>query len=132
MPLIGNKVAEKDLRDWLSLNGYFGRTAVIAQLELVAIRRPGWEQIFGFIARAKRQDRDEWDDLRGLIRDDERHRTTIQFTHDDAEYDALLEKWSDGMILLRSRRRGTLEIALIALALMILGLVSVVKIINGL
>lgn len=131
MPLIGNKVAEKDLRDWLSSNGYFGRTATIAQLDLVAIRRPGWEQVFRFVARAKRQDRDEWDDLRGLIRDDERHGTSIQFTRDDAEYDALLERWSEGLILLRSRRRGTLEVALILLAVLILSSILIVKVMKG-
>lgn len=131
MPLIGNKVAEKDLRDWLQKNGYFGRSATIEDLELIAVRRPGWEQVFRFRARAKRQDRDEWDDLRGLIRDDERHGTTVRLTRDEAEFDALLAEWADGLIMLRTRTRGTFEIALILLAVVILALVAGVAVLKG-
>lgn len=131
MPLVGNKIAEKDLRDWLQKNGYWGRSATIEDLELIAVRRPGWEQVFRFRARAKRQERGEWDDLRGLIRDDERYGTTIRLTRDDAEFDALLAEWSDGLITLRKRTRGTFELALILLAAVILSLVTAVALLKG-
>ena len=49
--LIGNKVAEKDIRDWLSKNGYQGKPAKFTEIELHAIQRPDWLQIFRFELR---------------------------------------------------------------------------------
>lgn len=46
--LIGNKASEKDIRDWLSQNGFNGKTAQFKEIELHAIQRPGWLQIFRF------------------------------------------------------------------------------------
>ena len=48
---IGNRVTEKDVRDHLNRCGYHGNTATILQLELVAIERPGWMQVFSFQRR---------------------------------------------------------------------------------
>ena len=45
---IGNKSAEKDIRDWLAENGYLGKSAKFGEIELHAIKRPGWRQIFRF------------------------------------------------------------------------------------
>ena len=54
MPIsIGNRVTEKDIRDWLDANGFVGRTAKINDLELHAIERPGWVQVFEFQMRSK-------------------------------------------------------------------------------
>ena len=131
MSLIGNKVAEKDLRDWLEANGYFGRSAAVAELELAAIRRPGWEQVFRFRVRAKRQDGTGWDDLRGLIRDDERHRTEVRLTATQAEFDAAFAEWSAGLIVPRRRERGATEIALILLAVVILAAVAAVALLRS-
>ena len=130
MPLIGNKVIEKDLRDWLDANGYFGRSAGVEELELVAIRRPGWEQVFRFRVRAKRQDEDVWEDLRGLIRDDERHRTEFRLADTDEAYDTLFAEWSEGLIVLRKHPRGRIEIVLIVLGaavVLIAGLVGLLR-----
>ena len=46
--LIGNKVVEKDIRAWLSRNGYSGKSAKFTEIELHAIQRPGWLQIVCF------------------------------------------------------------------------------------
>ena len=127
MPLIGNKVAEKDLRDWLEANGYYGRSAEIAELELAAIERPGWVQVFRFAARAKRRDGGGWDDLRGFLRDDERHRTEVRLAATDAERAALFADWSRGLIVSRpGRGRGAVETALILLCVVILSLAAAV------
>ncbi len=48
-----NRVTEKDIRNWLDRNGFFGRAAEINDLELHAIKRPGWRQIFRFTVKAK-------------------------------------------------------------------------------
>ena len=131
MPLIGNKVAEKDLRTWLEAHGYFGRSAEVSELELVAVRRPGWEQVFRFRVRAKRQDESGWDDLTGLFRDDERKsRFGGRLTTSDADYAAAFAEWTEGMIVRRRRTRGTTEALLILLAAVILGLAATVALLK--
>ena len=64
MAAIGNKVTEKDIRDHLTANGYYGRSAEIRGLNLVAVQRPGWLQVFSFDLRAKDVDGD-WRELFG-------------------------------------------------------------------
>jgi hypothetical protein len=131
MPLIGNKVAEKDLRTWLEAHGYFGRSAEVAELELVAVRRPGWEQVFRFRVRAKRQDQSGWEDLTGLFRDDERKsRFEARLTASDEDYAVALADWSEGMITLRRRKRGTTELSLIFLAVVILAAAVAVAVVR--
>jgi hypothetical protein len=46
--VIRSRSAEKDIRDWLSENGYSGNSARFAEVELHAIMRPGWLQVFRF------------------------------------------------------------------------------------
>ncbi|MEM9702663.1 MAG: hypothetical protein AAF907_09485, partial [Planctomycetota bacterium] len=72
MPLIGNKFLEHDLRSWLDDSGRYGRSAEVEELELVAVQRPGWVQVFRFRLRAKDRETGDWEELRGLARDDER------------------------------------------------------------
>lgn len=131
MPLIGNKVAEKDLRTWLEANGYFGRSAEVFELELVAIRRPGWEQVFRFRVRAKRRDESGWEELTGLFRDDERKtRFEGRLTASDADYAAAFAEWTEGMIVRQRRTRGATELGLILLAVVILGLAAIVALLQ--
>ena len=110
MPLIGNRFLEHDLRAWLDGEGYYGRSAEVEELELAAVQRPGWVQVFRFRLRAKHRGSGEWDELRGLARDDERvkkkaDRTAYRLTPTDAAHDAAFAEWSDGLITLRKRRR---------------------------
>ena len=107
MALIGNKVIEHDLRAWLDSAGHYGRSAELEELELAAVRRPGWEQVFRFRVRAKSKSTGEWETLRGLARDDERaerrsDRTAYRLTPTDADHDAAFAEWSDGLIKLRT------------------------------
>ena len=111
MALIGNKFVEHDLRAWLDGGDYYGRSAELEELELAAVQRPGWVQVFRFRVRAKHRGTGEWESLRGLCRDDERvkkkaDRTEYRFTPDDAAFDAAFAEWSDGLIKLRVRRDG--------------------------
>ena len=107
MPLIGNKVLEHDLRAWLDAHGHYGRSAEFEELELTAVQRPGWVQVFRFRVRAKNKTSGEWEELRGLARDDERakrrvDRTAYRLTPDDAAFDAAFAEWSDGFLKLRT------------------------------
>lgn len=65
MNLIANRVTEKDLRQHLTGMGYVGRSAKITGLELVAIERPGWVQVFEFQMRALKQGGD-WEEFLGF------------------------------------------------------------------
>lgn len=74
MPIIANKCTEKDLRDHLTEIGYFGRSAKFLNLELKAIERPGWVQVFKFQVQAKHKNGD-WEEHFGICRSDERSNT---------------------------------------------------------
>lgn len=72
MALISNKCTEKDLREYLTKTGYYGRSAQFLKLELAALERPGWVQVFEFHVRVKEHD-GPWTEHFGLCRTDERH-----------------------------------------------------------
>ncbi|QDU40057.1 hypothetical protein Mal4_44110 [Maioricimonas rarisocia] len=99
--MIGNRVTERDIRDFLTLEGYLGAGARFAELELAAIQRPGWLQIFRFAVTARHPERGSTM-LFGAVRDDERHQTTIRLFEDEQERDALLAEWSTDLIVLRN------------------------------
>ncbi len=148
--LIGNRVAEKDVRDWLTANGYIGQTAKILELELHAIKRPGWLQIFRFHLQAKSQaiETDEfsqegdeldhfpaaWVDLYGTVRDDERERnpklrTKIAAFSSAEDRDDKLEQLSDGLLTLKQGQTGNLGWLLVIgfVILLICGIVAKVN-----
>ncbi|MEM9701126.1 MAG: hypothetical protein AAF907_01630, partial [Planctomycetota bacterium] len=81
------------------------------ELELVAVQRPGWVQVFRFRLRAKDRETGDWEELRGLARDDERikkkaDRTVYRLTPTEEEYDTLFAEWSEGLLTLRSAKPG--------------------------
>lgn len=119
MALIGNKYTEKDLRAWLSQHGYFGDTAEFRSLELAALKRPGWLQVFKFEVRAKHRQHG-WRELVGVCRDDE---TTSLFEaylcEEIAERDNVFTEWSTELI--RSDRSVKNPIPLMA-AMIVAGL----------
>lgn len=98
MPLIANKVTEKDLRDYLTSRGFFGRSAKLHKLELVGIEPPGWVQIFEFHVDAKRATGD-WVTLFGTCRGDERNGTfeVRTFNNRTSQTDSIQEETA-GMI----------------------------------
>ena len=99
--LIRNGGTEKDLRDHLTATGYYGRSAEILQLELEAIERPGWVQVFEFRVHAKKQDEDgdgNWEQLRGLVRTDERSNQFDVEYFDTSTREAAVTGASEGLL----------------------------------
>ena len=95
--MIGNKTAEKDIREYLSENGYYGKSARFEELELHAIKRPGWLQVFRFGIEAKTID-NQWLRLFGAMKDDERFKLLdIQLFENRNQRDHLLKQWSEGL-----------------------------------
>lgn len=93
---IRNRVTEKDLRDYLTDRGFDGRGARITDLELAAIARPGWIQIFRFEVRT--QDKNSnWYDFFGVVRDDERYQMQVLLTTVEEEREERFQEWSEGL-----------------------------------
>lgn len=113
---ITNRVTEKDLRDYLSTDGYYGRSARIHELELVAVQRPGWVQVFRVQVEAKHEETG-WTELFGVIRDDERNGFEAQMFSNPADRDAAMSRLSEGLIQLSNER----SVAANVLALSVLG-----------
>ena len=102
---IGNKSAEKDIRDWLSQNGYCGKSAKFTEIELHAIKRPGWLQVFRFELRGLTAEYQNVQ-LFGAMRSDERYgQPTIVVREDLASRDTQLAEWSEGLITQRRHRK---------------------------
>lgn len=120
---IGNRVTEKDVRQWLDAQGWAGRSAKIDHLELHAIQPPGWVQVFRFqveVVPAFKPDAHENDHepeqptalqpsttrtFFGAVRDDERRKgspTKIWIFDDQEEQTQKLAKLSEGLITLRN------------------------------
>ena len=102
--LIGNKSAEKDIRDWLTQNGYQGKSARFTEIELHAIKRPGWLQIFRFEFSVLTAEEVRVQ-LFGAMRADERYgKPKIMVDPDVLSRDTQLDEWSAGLITLRQHR----------------------------
>ncbi|MEM8885431.1 MAG: hypothetical protein AAGD14_15295, partial [Planctomycetota bacterium] len=71
MPLIGNKITEAEVRRWLIAEGYGAKTAVFDEVELHAIKRPGWVQVYRYGLTALTPDERKVP-LFGAVRDDGR------------------------------------------------------------
>ena len=128
MPLIGNKVTEKDIRDHLSQRDYYGRTTEFYELELHAIERPGWIQIFCFHIRAKHNETG-WQELYGVVRDDEHNKTDIHLFEDEQTRNTLMAELSQDLICLEGNRERLSPVVLMALAaigLVAMGLATLV------
>ena len=147
MPLsIGNSVTEKDIRDWLDANGYVGRTARINDLELHAIERPGWVQVFEFRVRAKASPainehegeeseagtESAWLERFGVVLDDERKhtqalRTQIWIFEEKEQQQAKLESVSEGMLVRNSGSNSTALLWIAVTAILFVVIVSLVS-----
>jgi hypothetical protein len=107
----GDRDMELSIRKHLTDSGYFGRTAKVQRLRLVAVQRPGWLQIFRFEARVRvasdvSEDQPDpeaiYRTLFGLVRDDIRHKISdIRVFEDEHDRSDLFVQWSDGLICLR-------------------------------
>ena len=106
--VIRNRVTEKDIRAWMDQNGFYGSSADIHNLELHAIERPGWVQVFSFEASVKSRGESEhpWRELYGAVKDDERRRgsnkTKVALFGSIEQRSVKLEHWSQGLIAKKS------------------------------
>ncbi len=102
MALIGNKVLEKDLRDYLTSQGFFGRSAQFSNVRLAALQRLGWLQVFTFDVRAKHESAG-WRGLLGACLDDERSKLfEVVVGEDPVPREGAISKWSQGLITKRT------------------------------
>lgn len=98
--LIGNRVTEKDLRQWLDNNGYDGCSARFQELELHAIKRPGWIQVFRFAVHTRFGGSPLL--LFGVVRDDERRGMQVFVDKKLSARQSRLAEWSAGMASCRN------------------------------
>ncbi len=103
--LIGNRSSEKDIRDWLCKQGFSGNTAKFGEVELHAIMRPGWLQIFRFEVTVLTA-AGEKTKLFGAMRSDERYgKPKIIVSAEFADRDEQLDEWAEGLITQRRRAK---------------------------
>lgn len=50
--MLKDRQTEREVRQWLNRNKYNGKSAEFHSIELYAIERPGWKQIFRFSGNA--------------------------------------------------------------------------------
>jgi len=100
---------EREIHQHLKQQGWKRKQYQLRGIELIAVERPGWKQIFQFeldIQTAEKQA--EWDDsttLNGLIRDDHRQGSELRLLAAESERQQLLQEWGDGMIQRRVSTR---------------------------
>jgi hypothetical protein len=138
----GNRVTEKDIRDWLDKNKFDGRSAEIAELELHAIKRPGWVQLYRFRLKAKSNSADigqtadwenksmdsvgnQWQDRVGVVLDDERIRnpelrTQIWIFESPLDQSTKLDSLSSEMLTCRTGQNGNVLGVMAVLIMLIL------------
>ncbi|MFN3151920.1 hypothetical protein [Bremerella sp.] len=109
---VGDKDLENAIRRQLDHAGYFGTSAQITNVRLVAIQRPGWLQIYRFEANARvRIEPEEADapgpppkhaQLLGLVQEDFRKSLKDIRLFDEPEARReLFREWAEGLIQLR-------------------------------
>ena len=105
--LVQNRTAEKDIRDWLTKRGYSGNSAKFGEVELHAIGRPGWVQVFRFDVTTMIVAEQNREHLFGAMRDDERYGPPkiVVFKH-ASERDEQLASWSENLIVHRRWRKS--------------------------
>jgi hypothetical protein len=114
--LIRNRVTERDIRDWMSKNGYEGGSANLELVELHAIERPGWKQLFRFEAKVRKkapasEELPAKAYVWGVVLDDERksgsERTQVAIFESEEKQLKQLERLSDGMLTANHNRDRT-------------------------
>ncbi|MCC9641572.1 hypothetical protein LOC71_04750 [Rhodopirellula sp. JC740] len=110
----GDREMEQSIRRHLSQNGYFGNSAKFSGVRLVAMQRPGWQQLYRFEVRARvnfQTSEDEPDpapvyrELFGLVREDYRHnQSQVRVFETPQQRAELFQNWSEGLICLRGAK----------------------------
>ena len=108
----GDREMEVAIRRHLNDAGYFGSTAKLKNVRLVAVQRPGWLQVYRFEATVRLRPDDAVEDrpdpdavyreLLGLVKDDIRYNIhTVRTFLGEAERRELFANWSEDLICLR-------------------------------
>ena len=116
----GDRDMEVSIREHLTSNGFYGGTARLRNVRLVAVQRPGWLQVFRFeaTARVRPSGTDdeapdpeaEYRDLFGLVRDDIRRKiNTVRVFEDEDQRRELFGRWSQDLICLRGAEGLTIR-----------------------
>jgi hypothetical protein len=117
--LFRNKVTEQEIREYLHANGFEGPSARFDYVELKAIQRPGWVQVFQFSVCVTDED-DIVHHLLGVARDDERRGIEIFLTESESERDNAMEAWSAGLITLGRQKPSFMPVLLAIFASVLL------------
>ena len=108
--LAKNRTTEADIRAWLNANGFEGKSAEILDVELHAVQRPGWLQIFRFRLQVGVDGKQR--EYFGAVRDDERlrgtNKTRVQLFDSEPLQAAELAELSEGLIIQGDRSGGYL------------------------
>ena len=107
----GDRDMEMTIRRHLNDNGFYGQSAKLQNVRIVAVQRPGWLQVFRFEANVRVRvevpedapdPEPEYRDLYGLVRDDIRHNVnTVRVFEDEDQRRELFGRWSEDLICLR-------------------------------
>ena len=108
----GDRDMEIAIRRHLSEQGFFGATAKLQNVRLIAVQRPGWLQVYRFevVARVRPDDvsedrpdpEAEYRQLHGLVKDDIRYKVqTVRTFRTESERRELFAVWSEDLICLR-------------------------------
>ncbi len=99
--LVGYRVTEKEILEWMAVNGYVTSAAKLSSVQLYALKRPGWVQVFRFQVEA-RDPGGQPRRLFGVLRSDERYgKPEILVFSTTVERDNQLRQWSKGLIVRR-------------------------------
>ncbi len=121
--LIRNRGTEKDVRDYLDQQGWEGKFAQFDYLELFAIQRPGWVQVFKFSLRVPDSE-GEWRRWLGVVRDDERNSIQVSLVESELEQEQIAERLSKDFHKARRQPLSKVQIALVTLGASLVGLAA--------
>ena len=86
-----------EINEALTARGFRGDRAVFSRLELVAIERPGWIQVYEFEVRVSDRAGEDFYFF-GVVRDDERKNFEMHLAETKDEQEAVSAKWSAGLL----------------------------------
>jgi len=97
--LLNDRQTEREVRNWLNRHGFNGQSANFHSIELYAIQRPGWKQIYRFAGNAVNPDGARVP-MFGVMSDDERvGKPKIMIFHQQREQIEFLKLISTGCII---------------------------------
>ncbi|WP_237226627.1 hypothetical protein [Rubinisphaera sp. JC750] len=91
---------ERQIRSFLKEKGYGRSRYDLREVDLVAVERPGWRQIFRFELDLRPPHSDPVHKI-GIAFDDHRSHCEIQLLDSESDYRRVFGEWSEGMIVKR-------------------------------